>query len=676
MTLATMLAQRKSSAGGFAARWVAPILPALAVLAFLGTTIAILLVLFWHEAALQRNQLMRDVHTMEVTLTRELLADQQFADRLAFELGDRKDANAYFALQAEEYVRLRPAIVNISWNRIADAPNNALGETTSRLAQVYAPQSRAFSDVLSERPNLEELNRVDRLTEATERGTYTNVYRNYQQQTYLEYHAPIIKNQKFLGTISMAYPLQRVAQQLVPQSFVNQYNVAIVEADLSNKIDLNEGANDSLSQSVALTLPWRDVRLVATSLKTESSLTPRILAALTLVMAAFITWSLLALRKHVKRRDEADRALVASHERFETVTEALDAAVYVADLKTNTVLFANETCRQFFSGSDASLKAATTISGLEAGFDNAPSTVFDVPNLIDANGKYLGVLKDEFFHRTTNRWYLLRAKCIPWVDGRIARMHMASDITDRKRTEELNRQQQEKLLLTSRLLTVGEMASTLAHEINQPLAAIASYNQGCVRRLRSGSWDAEEIAMTLEKSSAQAERAGQVIQRVREFLRNREPTRTAHDVNDVMSGVAKLVELEAEQAKVELKLKLHVGLRPVLMDRIMVEQVVLNLVKNAIDAMKNTDQISRSLTMTTLPSSDDVVEVAVTDQGHGITAESEAELFKPFFTTKPEGMGIGLNICRSIVELHEGRLWFSRNVGAGSTFRFTLPIAA
>jgi C4-dicarboxylate-specific signal transduction histidine kinase len=362
---------------------------------------------------------------------------------------------------------------------------------------------------------------------------------------------------------------------------------------------------------------------------------------------------------------------VASHERFETVTEALDAAVYVADLKSNEVLFANETCRQFFP----SANAGSDVASIESGFDDAPSKIFDAISLIDANGKYLGVQKDEFFHRASNRWYLLRAKCIQWVDGRVARMHMASDITDRKQSDETNRQQQEKLLLTSRLLTVGEMASTLAHEINQPLAAIASYNQGCVRRLRSGQWDAEEIATTLEKASAQAERAGQVIQRVREFLRNREPTRTAHDVNDVMSGVAKLVELEAEQAQVELKLKLHADLRPVLMDRIMVEQVVLNLVKNAIEAMKNTDQISRSLTMTTLPSSDDVVEVSVTDQGHGITAESEAELFKPFFTTKPEGMGIGLNICRSIVELHEGRLWFSRNVGAGSTFRFTLPVA-
>ncbi len=659
-TFSSQKLSTKIGATGLAARWVAPIVPALALLAILGTTVAILLVLFWHESALQRNQLMRDVQTIEVTLTRELLADQQFVDRLAFELAERKDANAYFALQAEEYIRQRPAIANISWNSASNA------------TRLYAPQLRARADILSERPAMEELGRIMRLTEATERGTYTNVYRDYQQHSYLEYHTPVAQNQKFLGTISVTYPLQRLAELFVPANFADRYSVAIMESDIANKREQAETANDNLSQSVAVTLPWRDVRLVATSLKTESSLTPRILAALTLAMAAFITWSLLALRKHVKRRDEADLALVASHERFETVTEALDAAVYVADLKSNEVLFANETCRQFFPGTNA----GADVGAIESGFDSAPSRVFAANSLIDAGGKHLGVQKDEFFHRASNRWYLLRAKCIQWVDGRVARMHMASDITDRKQTDELNRQQQEKLLLTSRLLTVGEMASTLAHEINQPLSAIASYNQGCVRRLRSGAWDAEEIAATLEKASAQAERAGQVIQRVREFLRNREPTRTAHDVNDVMSGVAKLVELEAEQAQVELKLKLHADLRPVLMDRIMVEQVVLNLVKNAIEAMKNTNLLSRSLTMTTLPSGDDVVEVSVTDQGHGITAESEAELFKPFFTTKPEGMGIGLNICRSIVELHEGRLWFSRNVGAGSTFRFTLPVAA
>jgi two-component system, LuxR family, sensor histidine kinase DctS len=648
----------KAHSGARLARWLAPAAPTFALLAILGATVAILWVLFWHESALQRNHLLRDVQSMEVTLTRELLADQQFADRLAFELSDRPDKNAYFRLQSEEFLRLRGAISVVAWNDV------------DNVTRLYAPQTRPYTDIVGERPGVEELSRVIRLAGATERGTYSEVYRDYQQRTYLEYHSPVVQNGQYKGTISITYRMQRVAQQLVPKDFADKYSIALVEADSAQRRDISE--SDGLSQSVAVTLPWREVRLKATSLKTDSTLTPKILGTLTVGMAGFIVWSLFALRSNVKRRDEADRALVASHERFETVTEALDAAVYVADLKTREVLFANETCRQFFPGA----ASGVSIDMIEAGFDEAPARVFNAALLMDANGRYLGVQKGEFFNRGTGHWFLLRAKCIQWVDGRVARMHMASDITDRKRSEELNRRQQEKLLLTSRLLTVGEMASTLAHEINQPLAAITSYNQGCVRRIRSGQWNPDEIAATLEKASAQAERAGQVIQRVREFLRTREPSRSAHDVNDVMSGVAKLVELEAEQFNVALKLDLCKGLKPVLMDRIMVEQVVLNLVKNGIEAMKHTDADARSLTMTTAPVDDGVVEVAVTDCGHGISAEAEEELFKPFFTTKPEGMGIGLNICRSIVELHEGRLWFSRNPGAGSTFRFTLPIAA
>jgi C4-dicarboxylate-specific signal transduction histidine kinase len=640
------------------ARWLTTAAPILTLLAILGATVAILWVLFWHESALQRNNLLRDVQTMEVTLTRELLADQQFADRLAFELADRSDQDAYFRLQSEEYLRLRPSLSVVAWNRADNA------------TRLFAPQSRTYNDVLRERPSVEELSRVIRLAGATERGTYSEVYRDYQKRTFLEYHSPVIQGGEYKGTISITYPLQRVAQSLVPREFADKYSIALVEADPNLRRDALE--SDGLSQSVAVTLPWREVRLKATSLKTDSSLTPRIFGLLTVAMAGFITWSLFALRTHVKRRDEAAHALVASHERFETVTEALDAAVYVADLKTDEVLFANETCRQLFPNA----AVGGRVDALEVGFDEAPSVCFDATTLISARGTPLGVQKGEFLNRATGHWFLLRAKCIEWVDGRLARLHMASDITDRKQADELNRRQQEKLLLTSRLLTVGEMASTLAHEINQPLAAITSYNQGCVRRLRSGQWNPEEIALALEKASAQAERAGQVIQRMREFLRNREPLRSAHSVNDLMSGVAKLVELEAEHSHVELKLDLHDGLKPVLIDRIMVEQVVLNLVKNGIEAMRENDQADRALTMRTALLDADTIEVAVTDRGHGISTEDEAELFKPFFTTKPEGMGIGLNICRSIVELHEGRLWFSRNAGRGSTFRFTLPVAA
>jgi C4-dicarboxylate-specific signal transduction histidine kinase len=269
----------------------------------------------------------------------------------------------------------------------------------------------------------------------------------------------------------------------------------------------------------------------------------------------------------------------------------------------------------------------------------------------------------------------LRAKVIRWVDGRNVLLHMASDITDRKHADLVNRQQQEKLELTSRLLTVGEMASTLAHEINQPLAAIANYNMGCVRRIRSGQWNAEELAGTLEKSTVQAERAGRVVQRVRDFLKNREPNRAPLSTGELIEGVVKLVELEAETAGIELRVNVEPGLPPVLADLVMCEQLLLNLLKNAMEAMQETES-TKELWISGTRGPDDAVEIAVMDRGPGISPEIEAELFAPFFTTKPQGMGIGLNICRSIVELHEGRLWFTRNSGGpGITFRFTLPVA-
>jgi C4-dicarboxylate-specific signal transduction histidine kinase len=258
------------------------------------------------------------------------------------------------------------------------------------------------------------------------------------------------------------------------------------------------------------------------------------------------------------------------------------------------------------------------------------------------------------------------------VDGHQVRLTMISDITDRKEAEERNRVQQEKLLLTSRLMSVGEMASTLAHEINQPLSAIANYNMGAVRRLKSDHWKKEDLVSALEKSAAQAERAGRVVQRVREFLRRREPVREPMSINEVVIDVTELIELEAEKASVHLGLDLGDDVPLVNADRIMVEQVLLNLVKNGIEAMKQTPRTERRLTVRTRRTGNQV-EVCVIDRGHGIPGEVAPELFSPFFTTKTNGMGMGLNICRSIVELHDGHLWFSANPAGGAMFHFTLP---
>jgi len=336
-------------------------------------------------------------------------------------------------------------------------------------------------------------------------------------------------------------------------------------------------------------------------------------------------------------------ALGHADERFVTVLEGLNAAVYVSDAGTGELLYTNEQFGKVF--------------GASAPPQNERETEREYQDIV---------------HK---RWYLIQSRAIRWVDGRMVRLHIATDVTDRKQAEELSRQQQEKLQMTARLITVGEMASTLAHELNQPLAAIANYNMGCVRRLRAGGWDAQELLTAMEKSSAQAERAGRIIQRVREFVRRREPDFAVCDVNDIITGVTTLIETEAEKSGIKVGLDLAPASPPARADKVMIEQVILNLVKNAIEAMQEIAPGKREITIRSTTNAAGTVEIEVVDNGRGIPAQLEDNLFTPFFTTKPEGMGMGLHICRSIIEIHDGRLWANRNPVSGSTFHFTLPVA-
>jgi len=229
--------------------------------------------------------------------------------------------------------------------------------------------------------------------------------------------------------------------------------------------------------------------------------------------------------------------------------------------------------------------------------------------------------------------------------------------------------------MTARLITVGEMASTLAHEINQPLAAIANYNMGCVRRMRAGDWNKDELLAAMEKAGAQAERAGRIIQRVRELVRKREPSFAKCDLNEILEGVTALIEIDAEKSSVRLVLELAAGAPPVRADAVMIEQVIFNLIKNGIEAMQETAIENRRLVIRSVVHAPQTVEVAIADNGPGIDNPLAENLFAPFFTTKPQGMGLGLHICRSIIEMHAGKLWCDRNPSGGSIFHFSLPIA-
>ena len=334
-------------------------------------------------------------------------------------------------------------------------------------------------------------------------------------------------------------------------------------------------------------------------------------------------------------------ALSHADERFATVLEGLDLVVYVTDARSGELLYANEPFREAFDDGAA-------LPALPAG---------------EREGE---------IQEPGGRWFLVHARPLRWTDGRMVSLHIATDITERRRTEELYLQQQEKLALTARLVAVGEMASTLAHELNQPLAAIANYNMGCARRLRSGEWDVAELTDAVEKSAAQAARASSVIQRLREFVASRQPTLVACDINDVVRGVRSTIEVEAGQHSVRLSLALSETIPYVRADQTLMEQVILNLARNAIDAMEDTPLEERELCIRSQSSRKDTIEVEVADRGRGINPEIEANLFSPFFSTKPHGMGLGLHISRSIVEAHGGHLWITPNGERGTLFHFTL----
>lgn len=249
------------------------------------------------------------------------------------------------------------------------------------------------------------------------------------------------------------------------------------------------------------------------------------------------------------------------------------------------------------------------------------------------------------------------------------------DITDRKWAEEEARKRLDELAHMSRVHSMGQMASGLAHEINQPLSAIGSYAQACTLMLKSGSENADILRDSLEQIAQQTERAGDIVSRLRQFVSKGTTERARIDINGVVREVVELLTHEMNDHRIQLELDLDKQLPRVQIDKVQIEQVIVNLVRNAIDAMEVSTAGDRQLTVHTgARNPDGMIEVIVSDTGGGISQRAADRLFDAFFTTKSDGMGLGLAISRSIVESHQGRLWATANGDKGTTFRFTLPI--
>ena len=375
--------------------------------------------------------------------------------------------------------------------------------------------------------------------------------------------------------------------------------------------------------------------------------------------------------------------LSAAHLRFTTVLEALDASVSVTPLGSSELLFTNKMYRQWFNNQSEGHISLVQRAGMptnqpDKGSDEVDNLAgFPSENLADATSEHA-----EIFVESLGKWLEVRARYLNWVDGRLAQMVIATDITVRRQAQEQAKIHEERAQASSRLITMGEMASSVAHELNQPLTAITNYCKGMITRINNHQIVESELLMALDKTAKQAQRAGQIIQRIRDFVKRSEPNQVLSNVITTTMEAIELAEIELKKRRVRFTHYFGPRLPLVNIDRILIQQVLINLLKNASESIdqagRENSQRNVQLNVTLVEiDGQSAVEFAVQDTGGGLAPEVMDHLFEAFFSTKTEGLGIGLNLCRSIVESHQGRMkaqnLYNDQAIVGCCFSFWLP---
>jgi PAS domain S-box-containing protein len=379
--------------------------------------------------------------------------------------------------------------------------------------------------------------------------------------------------------------------------------------------------------------------------------------------------------------------LSASHERFTTVLEGLDAAVSVVSVQQGELLFANRSYRLWF-GTDA--KGHSLLAGAR-GPDLTSAQPEDNDESVDNFGGLptqelteTGTDPREVYLESLGRWFDVRSRYLQWTDGRLAQMLIATDVTSRVRAEEQAARQADQAQITSRLVTMGEMASSVAHELNQPLTAISNYCNGIISRVKGGGMQEADLLAALEKTARQAQRAGQIIHRIRAFVKRSEPQRQPSQAREIVDDAVELAMIELRRRNVSIHTYVAQRLPQLMVDPILIEQVLLNLLKNAAEAIDNAKlpparrNIELRVVPRHTPDEGGVIEFSVTDSGPGLKEEVLGRMYEAFFSTKSDGLGIGLSLCRSIIESHHGRIraenLYNGPSVVGCRFSFTLPV--
>jgi two-component system sensor histidine kinase DctS len=636
-----------------------------------GLVVALLVTLVWlaglYEAGQVQRRLERDaadaVGDIRARLTRNLQSLQ------ALQFGDPKPAR--WTGEANGLLRERRELLRIEWR---DSQQQIL-------AQAGTPYRPPVFDRLGRDSVQSEVTQVCNVARRLSGPAYSTSY--FVPMTdglgveVMEVCLPLASAGVVMGYLVATYSLQDLLDDLARQLTRSQ-ELSFTEGD-GTRLAMRGSAqrtNHVFTAQHLLDLPGTTLVLRIDSWSGAPELFPNVLTALVMTMSVALVSILLLLGKDMRRRLKAENDLADALAFRKAMEDSLVTGLRARDLQ-GRITYVNPAFCQMVGFSAEELMGQSM---------HAP---YWPPEFVDEYRKRQEIrlagnvppregYESVFMHKNGTRFpvLIIEAPLINAHGVQTGWMSAFLDMREQRRIEELSRASQERLQATARLAMVGEMASLLSHELNQPLAAIASYATGTLNLLSQGAHTAADVELAMRRIAEQAERAGKVIKSVHDFVRRRDQAREAIEPKVLIDAILPLINLQAHKLRVEVQVHLAPDLPKVLGDRTMVEQVLLNLARNGMQAMDRPEIRRRVLRLAVRRAPTDTrwLEFSVTDGGPGIAPEVAQQLFTPFFTTKAEGMGLGLSLCRTVIEQHGGTLAFEPHAPQGMVFSFTLPV--
>jgi two-component system sensor histidine kinase DctS len=610
----------------------------------------------------QRETLINDVLWMEQDLRFRLDRNEEYLGQLGQSLLTEDEVSARSDARLDQLLKPDTGLVQVMW---LDHEGRMLG------GRPYASDDISVGETRGALPSRE----TSRLAQAVGRPVYGAAYPVLGNKWRFNVHVPVFVGSRHAGTLVGVYSLQQLVARELPWWFSERYRVSVHDADGTEIAAKSKVAAEPGHQQYTIPFdpPGYGLVVNVTAYKAPTRWIPVLLISALVFLGGVIIWSLWQLRQHTIGRQKAEMALHEQISYRRAMENSLLTGLRARDM-SGRITFVNPAfCRMTGFSKEELIGAEPPMPYWDP--DNIERTRAIHDEILASGAPREGV-EIRFRHKDGHMIdaLIFEAPLIDATGTQSGWMGSFLDITSQKRAEAMARQQEERLQATSRLITMGEMASTLAHELNQPLAAISSYGSGCLNRLDAPTPDTGELRDILGKITRQARRAGDIIRRVHDFVRRSEPKRETIDLNAVVTDAVGLIDPDARKRVVEIDTRLSPDPLPVSADPVMLEQVAVNLIRNGMDAMREVTDRPRLIRVETVADGR-FVQLRVTDCGRGIDPAAAQRIFEPFFTTKDEGMGMGLNICRSIAELHGGRMSFEPNPDGGTIFTFSLPIA-